>query len=381
MSNSSRRTWLSLLSATALLTLTACGSTKPEPAPLERLADSAVRVNTVWSKRTGAFFSGANGPVSLAVNKGVVTVANTDGDVLALNVASGQEVWRLRAGSELTAAVGGDGRYAAVVDVNNDLRVFDQGKPVWTEHLPGRVITAPFVAGERVFVQAVDRSVRAYDVLDGRWLWQYQRPGGDALALASPGVVGAWRDTLLVGQGARLVGLDPVKGVPRFDLTVGTPRGSNEVERLADLVGPLARAADNDICVRAFQLSVACVDVSRGGLKWTRPQSGVQAVAASTSLVVGADGADRLSAWKAETGDIAWRVDRFTHRGLSAPAVVGDRVVTLDNDGYLHVLAAADGRTLTRVELDSGAAAAPVVVNQTILVTTRKGTVYALRLN
>jgi outer membrane protein assembly factor BamB len=91
--------------------------------------------------------------------------------------------------------VGSDGRHAAVVTNDNELQVFDQGKWLWTERLPGRVITPPLVAGERVFVQAVDRSVRGYDALDGRWLWQYQRPGGEPLALATSGVLGAFRDT------------------------------------------------------------------------------------------------------------------------------------------------------------------------------------------
>jgi len=276
--------------------------------------------------------------------------------------------------------VGSDGRYAAVVTQSNEVLAFDQGKLLWRERQPGRIITAPLVAGERVFVQAVDRSVRAYDAVNGRWLWQYQRPGGEPLALATSGVISTFRDTLLVGQGARLVGLDPTKGTVRFDVNVGTPRGSNEVERLADLVGPLARA-DDEVCARAFQLSVACMELNRGSLRWTRPQAGTQAVAANERLVVGADGADRLSAWKTENGDLLWRVDRFTYRGLSAPAIWGDRIVVGDRSDYLHILNAEDGRTVGRIELDSPLVAAPIVVDQTLLVATRKGTVYALRAN
>ena len=245
---------------------------------------------------------------------------------------------------------------------------------------PARTFTPPLVAGERVFVQSVDRSVRAYDAVNGRWLWQYQRPGGEPLALATSGALGAFRDTLLVGQGSRLVGLDPLKGTVRFDVNVGTPRGTNEVERLADLVGPMARA-DDEVCVRAFQLSVACLELNRGSLRWSRPQAGAQAVAANERLVVGADGADRLTAWKTENGDVLWRADRFTHRGLSAPAIIGERVAVVDAEGYLHLLSSTDGRTLARIELDSAAAAAPLVANQLLYVTTRKGTLYALRAN
>lgn len=374
-SQRSTRLLAATLSVLAVATLTACGSSKPSPAPLESLK-SEVTVATVWSQRLGAVSSA----LTLSANQGVITTASTDGEVVALDAATGTVKWRAQAKNDLSAAVGSDGRHAAVVTDNNELQVFDQGKWVWTARLPGRVVTAPLVAGERVFVQAVDRSVRGYDVLDGRWLWQYQRPGGEPLALATSGVLAAFRDTLLVGQGARLVGLDPVKGSVRFDVNVGTPRGTNEVERLADLIGPLARA-DDEVCVRAFQLSVACLELNRGSLRWSRPQAGTQGVAANDRLVVGADSADRLTAWKAENGDVMWRVDRFTHRGLSAPAILGERVVVVDAQGYLHLLSATDGRTVARVELDSAAAAAPLVANQTLYVSTRKGTLYALRAN
>jgi outer membrane protein assembly factor BamB len=370
----SRLTHLTLSSALVFV-LAACGSSKPSPAVLESLTPT-VHLTPLWSHRVGA----VDGQLLLAASNGQVTTASTDGDIVSFDTVSGLERWRAKAGVGLTAAVGSDGRYAAVVTQANELLAFDQGAIVWRERLPGRVITAPLVAGERVFIQSVDRSVRAYDVRDGRWLWQYQRPGGEPLALANAGVLGAFRDTLLVGQGPRLVGLDALKGTVRFDVNIGTPRGTNEVERLADLVGPLARV-DDEVCVRTFQLNVACIELNRGSLRWSRPQAGRQAVGANANIVVGSDGVDRLTAWKAETGDVLWRANRFTYRNLSAPAVWGNRVVVGDGKDYLHVLSADDGRTVGRMELDAPLASTPVVEGNTLLVVTRKGTLYALRAN
>ncbi|MBH1986047.1 MAG: outer membrane protein assembly factor BamB [Burkholderiales bacterium] len=357
--------------------LSACGSSKPKPAPLESLGSSAsVRLTPVWSARVGA----AQPTFSIARTQDSLSFATADGDIVSLDIASGRERWRAQVKGALSAAVGSDGRYAAVVSDANELMVFDQGKLLWSERQPGRVLTSPVVAGERVFLQAVDRSVRAYDVLDGRWLWSYQRQGSEPLALASRAVIQPFRDTLLVGQGNRLVGLDPTKGTPRFDVNVGTPRGSNEVERLADLVGPMARV-DDEACVRVFQFSVACLELNRGSVRWSRPQAGTQAVAADLNTVVGADGTDRLAAWKAENGEQLWRVDRFTNRGLSAPVIWGERIAVADADGYLHLLAKADGRTVGRHELDSPLAAPPVVAGDLLLLATRKGSLLALRAN
>lgn len=368
-----RTTRLSLLglSLALVLGLSACGASKPKPAPLESLRNTT-RLAPAWSVRVGEVAP----TFALSVSADAVAVSNVDGSIVSLDLQTGRERWRAQAKTELSAAVGSDGRYAAVVGANNDLMLFDQGKLLWTERQPGRVLTAPVVAGERVFVQAVDRSVRAYDALDGRYLWLYQRPGAEPLALATRSVIEPFRDTLLVGQGNRMVGLDPVKGTPRFDVSVGTPRGTNEVERLADLVGPLSRV-DDEACVRAFQFSVACLELNRGSVRWSRPQAGTQAVAANLQLVVGADSTDRLSAWKVENGDNVWRIDRFVNRGLSAPALWGDRIAVADAQGYLHILSQADGRTLTRTELDAPVAGAPLVVQGKLLLVTRKGTVYA----
>ncbi|HET8869860.1 MAG TPA: PQQ-binding-like beta-propeller repeat protein [Aquabacterium sp.] len=372
----SLKRWVAVVAATGFaVALSGCGSSKPKPAPLESLSPTKT-ISEVWSKRVDSL----DAPAAFVVTDDAVIAGSTDGEVMAIDLHNGTEKWRLDVSRKLSAVVGSDGRFTAVVTVDNDLVVFDGGKERWRERLPGRVASPPFVAGERVFVQAVDRSVRAYDALDGRWLWLYQRAGGEALALAVPGVLTSFRDTLLVGQGSRLVGLDPVKGTSRFEVSMGTPRGSNEVERLADLIGPPARV-DTDVCLRAFQLSVGCVNALNGSLRWTRPQAGTKSVAANGQVVVGADSSDRISAWKESSGEILWRVDRFTHRTLSGMAIWGDYVAAVDYEGYLHLLALDDGHTVGRYSLDGPLQAAPVVKDGVLLVQTRRGTVYALRLN
>lgn len=364
-----------LVLAGAVTLLSACGSSKPKPAPLESF-DPVKTVSIAWSHRVDSLDASA----SLVVTDDTVVAGSSDGDIVAFDLQSGAKKWEADVDTKVAATVGSDGRYAAVVTASNELVVLDGGKVLWRERQPGRVATPPFIAGERVFVQAVDRSVRAYDVQDGRWLWAYQRPGGESLALAVPGVLTNFRDTLLVGHGSRLIGLDPVRGVSRFELTLGTPRGSNEVERLADLVGPPVRVKDG-LCMRAFQLSVGCVNPAAGTLKWTRPQAGNKNIAANEEVVVGADSADRITAWKADSGDMLWRVDRFTHRGLSGLAVWGTLLAMADNDGYLHLLALDDGRTLGRFSLDGPVEVAPIVKDGLLFVQTRRGTVYALRSN
>jgi outer membrane assembly lipoprotein YfgL len=361
---------LALLVAVAVIA--GCAASKPKPQPLEPLT-AKIGGTLAWSQRV----DGVKFPLAVAVTKGQFTVAGDDGTVLALDAESGREVWRGSAGAKLSAGVGSDGRFAAVVTRDGELVVFDQGAVKWRKALGTRVSTAPLVAGERVFVLGVDRAVQAFDVLDGRKLWILQRPG-DPLTLAQSGVLGAFKNTLIVGQGPRMAGVDPTRGEVRWDVVVGSPRGANEIERLADLVGPAVRVGDT-ICARSFQAAVGCVDAEKGTTLWSKNIGGTDAVAADPDYVFAGDASDRITAWKAN-GDAAWTSDKLLYRSLSAPLSVGKTVVFGDEDGTLHFLSRETGDALLRLTTDGSAIVAqPVVSGTVMLVVTRKGGLFAFR--
>jgi outer membrane protein assembly factor BamB len=356
------------------LALGACSSDKPKPTPLEAITPQ-IAGQQVWSARVEG---GASWIPMPAVRGETFIVAGSDGNVLALAAQDGREQWRANAGARLTAGVGSDGLQAAVVTRDNELVLLDNGAPKWRARLGSLAVTAPLVAGERVFVMGVDRAVQAYDAVDGRYLWQLKR-GGEPLSLSQPGVVAAFKDTLLVGQGQRLTGVDPLKGTVRWEVGLANPRGTNEVERVAELVGPVARGGDI-VCARSFQTAVGCADAQRGTLLWTKTLGGAQALGADAELVAAADGSGRISAWRTTSGDLAWTAEQLMHRGLSGMLVMGRVVVVGDFEGQVHFLDRANGKTMLRLPTDgSPVVGAPVVSGNTILVTTRNGGLFAFR--
>ncbi len=357
----------------AALLLGACSSNKPKPATLDPLTPK-IAGRQVWQAK----LNGVQFPLAVAARDGTFMAAGDDGTVLALEAASGRELWRAQIGAPLSAGVGSDGRFAAVVTRSNELVTLEQGRVLWRSRLPGRVLTAPLVAGERVFVMGVDRVVHAFDAADGKKLWVLQRPG-DALTLGQAGVVAAFRDTLVVGQGPRMTGVDPNRGTVRWEAAVATPRGTNEVERLADLVGPPARVG-NSLCARAFQATVGCVDGARGTLLWSRNASGSQSIGADNTVVVAGDAADRLSAWRQGTGELLWSSEKFQFRALSGILVAGRTAVFGDYQGFVHFLDREDGQPLLRLPTDGSAVVgAPVLSGTTMLVVTRSGGLFAFR--
>jgi len=191
--------------------------------------------------------------------------------------------------------------------------------------------------------------------------------------------VAAFKNTLLVGQGARLAGVDPVRGAVRWEVPMASPRGTNEVERLADLVGPAVRAGDV-VCARAFQSAVGCADAERASLLWSKNVGGINPIGGDAEFVFGGDASDRLTAWRTANGDVAWTNERFLHRGLSGLLSAGKTVVVGDFEGYVHFLARESGETLLRLPTDGSAVVgAPVRAGGTLLVATRKGGLFAFR--
>lgn len=353
--------------------LAGCSGSRPPPAKLEPLTP-AIAGRRVWSQR----LSGVGFPLALGTREGLVYAAGDDGTVVACRASDGQELWRARAGGALSAGVGTDGRHVAVVRRDHVLELFDRGQPAWKAQLTGPVLTAPLVAGERVFVLGVDRSVSAFDVLDGQALWTLKRPG-DPLSLSQAGVLAPHGNTLLAGQGPRLAAIDPLRGNVLWEVSVSSPRGTNEVERLADLTGPAVRLGPL-MCMRSFQTSVGCVDVTRASLRWSRNVTGSQAIAADDELLVAGDATDRLTAWQQGSGQLLWSSDRFVFRSLSGLLLVGRTLVFGDGEGLLHFLDRLTGQPLLRLATDgSPVVGVPVAADATVLVATRAGGLHAFR--
>jgi outer membrane protein assembly factor BamB len=150
------------------------------------------------------------------------------------------------------------------------------------------------------------------------------------------------------------------------------------VERLVDLVGTVSRIG-SDVCARAFQAAVGCVDTNRATVRWTKTASGAEGVSGDNDFVFGAESNGNVIAWKRTNGDRAWSTDLLSHRGLSAPLSLGRAVVVGDSFGYVHFLSRDDGKLMNRLETDKSAViAAPVLAGNTLVVVTKAGGVFGI---
>ena len=370
--NSLCRRWLTVAS---LCVLSACSSApdKPQPSALPSVSGS-LNVKKVWTNQIGEVST----PILASVHGQQVAVASTAGQLALIDAASGRDVWRLSLGAPIQAGVGGDGQRFAVVTSNNELVTVEAGRILWRQALSALSYTPPLVAGERVFVLTGDRSVSAFDGATGQKLWTQQRPG-DPLVLRQAGLLMPVGDQLLVGWGGRLVSLNPLSGAVRWETLVGSTRGTNEVERLVDLVAGASRLG-NSVCVRAFQATVACMDATNGRMAWSRAAQGHQGLDGDAQTLWGVESDGKLQAWQRTSGALLWTQEALRFRELSMPLAWGQALVVGDLDGWVHALSPQNGQPLQRIGTDGSAITGrPVAVGQTLVVVTRTGGVFGFR--
>lgn len=362
------------LSFGVLVALVACSG--PEKAKPQDLGPNTplIGVRSAWTATIGA----VGFPLDVRVVGNLIYLAATDGTVAAIDARTGGDLWRTSLGVQLSAGVGSDGRYSAVVSRGNELIALDGSKEIWRQKMGALTLAAPLVAGARVFVLSADRSVSAFDAATGKRLWQQQRTG-EALVLGRSGLVMAVGDTLVVGLGGRLVGLQPTTGKVRWETQIAISRGTNEVERLVDLVSGVSRIGDQ-ICVRSFQSAVGCVDGVRGDLIWSKSAAGSVGLDGDASTLFGSESDGRIVAWRRSDGERLWLSERLRLRVLTAPLVVGRSLVIGDDSGTLHFVSIQDGTPLNRLATDgSEIATTPVLAGQTLVAVTKRGGIFGFK--
>ena len=356
--------------------LTACGSSKPQPAQIPSVkADKPIQA--LWKFKLGDDVSFVQ---SLQVVQERLSLTTDDGNIAVVNVRNGQAVWLFDLKTALNTGTGFDGEHVAVVTLNNELVLLKAGKVLWRSRLTSQSYTHPLIAGERVFMMMADRSVLAFDLASGQRLWMQQRPG-EPLVLKQNGVLMPFQNTLLVGLGGRLTALNPDNGQVKWDVPVANPRGINDLERLVDLVAKPSRV-ENSVCVRAFQAQVGCVDAFRGSVLWTRSSVGSQGVDGDAKTLIGTESNGMVQAWSRTSGDRLWDSDRLKYRELTGPLFTSKGIVIGDSGGWLYLLSAADGSLINRVQTSTdGFASTPTALaDGGFVVLTRNGLLLAYQL-
>lgn len=337
------------------------------PAELKEITPK-VRAETLWSRDLGAGSDDKRLHLVPRYLDGRLYVAGADGEVTALDAASGRVLWQVDLEAPLS---GGPGAGQGLVVVGTlDAEVIalslEDGSLRWRAPVSSEVLSTPAVAGDRVVVRTIDGKVQGLDLADGKEIWRYERqiPVLTLRGTSDPVVSG---DHVICGMaGGKLLNLDLRTGAVIWDVTVSVPSGRSELERLADIDGnPLV--LDGLIYVATYQGEVAALEEASGEVLWRRKFSSYSGMAADRYNVYAADADGLVWALDADNGAARWRQEALRNRRLSDVAVLDDSVAVGDFEGYVHLLATADGALVGRTRVGSDPITRGVLVADGVL--------------
>ncbi|MDR2016791.1 MAG: outer membrane protein assembly factor BamB, partial [Burkholderiales bacterium] len=240
------------------------------------------------------------------------------------------------------------------------------------------VIAPPTVSNDLVVVKTADNRVHGLNGSDGAAKWLLQRNVPPLIVRNTQGAVTSRGGLFFGTAGGRLLAVDLASGNIAWDVAVATPKGSTELERIADVTSrPLVE--DDQVCAAAFQGRVACFEIMQGTPLWTRDIPSYSGIAADETQLYVSDDKGVVHALDKQTGTSIWKNDLLNGRWPSGPQFVGRDIGVVDIDGYLHVFAAEDGHYLGRLPTDgSPVTVQPQLDGNQMIWQSKEGNVYAV---
>ncbi|MDR3220705.1 MAG: outer membrane protein assembly factor BamB [Candidatus Accumulibacter sp.] len=337
---------------------------------------ASVEARVAWSGSVG---KGGDYVFWPAVSGSSVYAAGSDGGVSRID--DGHVAWKIDAGLPLSAGVGTDGKLVAVASPEGDVLAFSaaDGKPLWKAKATSEILSPPAVGEGLVVVRSTDSCLAAYDVSTGRRKWLYQRPSPSlALRVTAPPIISD-KYVFAGFPGGKLIAVSLNNGgVAVWEGTVALPKGTTELERVADVTSPPVLAGST-ICAVAFQGRVACFDLNSGNLLWARDMSSSTGLAMDSRYLFVTDDKGAVHALDIASGSSVWKQDALLMRRVSAPLPHRGRIAVADAQGVVHFLNRENGAFVARQDTDgSPVLAPPQALGRNFLVQTGKGGLYAI---
>jgi outer membrane protein assembly factor BamB len=371
------------LLSTALLLLAGCStleamnpfsSNGPKMAELQPIKATA-EARIVWRENVGKSDVYAFLPAIVGTS---VYAASKDGNLIRID--DGKLAWKINAGQPLSGGVGANENMVVVGSPKGDVLAFASadGSLLWKAKATSEILSPPALGDGIVVVRSGDNRLAAYDALDGKRKWIFQRPT-PALSLRVTASLVIDNKFVFAGfPGGKLIAVSTANGAAMWDGTVALPKGSTELDRVADLTSAPV-ISGRAICAVAFQGRVACFDLVNGNLIWAKDMSSAVGLTVDNRYLYVTDDKGAVHALDMASGASIWRQDKLSTRRVTAPLARRGLIAVADAQGIVHFLSREDGSFVARLATDgSPVIAPPQAAGDNFLVQTSNGGVYAI---
>ena len=263
----------------------------------------------------------------------------------------------------------------------------DSGKVLWTQKLDAPVTAAPTVFKGRVFVISRDNRAWAIKARNGRILWQQQSARADSALLggASPAIAG--RAVILPFSSGEMIAARMRNGLRVWSVAVS---GARLGLARANITGISSDPVVTKSRIYAANQSGRITAVSRkdGQRIWSANQGSYSPVLPIGDAVFMVSDEAQLLRLDARDGTVVWAVnlpaykkdktrrDAYVHYG---PIMADGRLIVASSDGALRSFNPVSGALLSTVDIPSGAASQPAVVDGVLYILSQNGKLNAYR--
>ncbi|WP_181705506.1 PQQ-binding-like beta-propeller repeat protein [Chthonobacter rhizosphaerae] len=257
------------------------------------------------------------------------------------------------------------------------------GAEVWRSRLTGPARGAPTASGGKVFVVTRSNSVHAVDAATGKILWTGTTSGSGAslVGAASPAVGGGL--VIVPSSSGEILAFDVATGEQKWGASVG---GGARTAAVTGIQDASASPVINDGVVYATGISgrVIAVRLATGEEIWAKDIGSAHMPVVSGGAVFLVDLDDRLVALDRSSGDVLWATqlpvvrDKKTRTSWAGPLLGSGRLWLVSVDGKLITVDAVSGVAGTTAAIGVEGVIAPVAAGGTVVVLGGDGSLVAL---
>ena len=378
------RSYLPLAFA-ALLIFAGCSKDKDVEPPAKLVNFPAtLPVKELWGDKVG----GGKKQVKLrlglgpAVDNNLVFAASDKGELVAVNLDSGHQVW-VKKFKRMQFSAGPGAALGKVVVGSSKGWVIAlegaSGRELWRTRVNSELLSAPAIGEKVVVMRSVDGRLHGFDADTGKELWSVEQQV-PRLSLRGTAVPVIAKDIVVSGfDNGKVMAVSLGTGDTVWDTALATPHGRTELDRLVDVDSSVSIVGDN-VFATGFQGRTAMLALDSGQIWWAHDMSSYRGLAVDQEnlFVTQSDGI--VVALRQRDGSEIWRNDKLKRRGLSAPAVTSTAIAVADYQGYLHWLDKTTGALVARQRVAKfRVSSPPVAVQDTVVVITDSGKLAAYR--
>lgn len=356
-------------------------------------------LDEIWDISFGDGSSKRNVLITSPVSDGKkVYTLDAKGIMQAYNLADGEKLWRRRLKhsnheNRETSIIGAglavyDNKVFATTGFGKVFAIqAEDGSILWERDVKSPIRIAPTVDNELAIIQTIDNSIYALKINDGSILWK------DKIEAESTTMIGGASPAYSVDNDLVVAALSNGQ-VQAYKASTGTPLWSEWVisggatDAIAEITSIKANPviADGIAYIIGYSGPLTAIDIRTGVKLWIKDIAGASQpwVAGKFVFVLTNDG--DLAAIENKTGKVVWstiipyaKAEKKSGVFVSGPILTNDALLVVSSNGKLFSVSPYNGRIMGIADVEEGVETSPIMVNETLLLTTKDAEIIAYK--